>query len=152
EDRETGFGDLDGGAEDKHRLLLDAIQLERELLGGLKAESTVIDTSQLRPAQLRAWLADLVGPNAGSKLTLVFESFAFKHGVASDADFGFDVRVLSDPYYDCEMRPLTSRDVLVAGYLAAQPEVGMMLGQIGGFLSRWLPHFAADQRSYLTVA
>ncbi|MDP1050964.1 RNase adapter RapZ, partial [Klebsiella quasipneumoniae] len=30
EDRETGFGDLDGGAEDKHRLLLDAIQLERE--------------------------------------------------------------------------------------------------------------------------
>ncbi|MEE9476037.1 MAG: RNase adapter RapZ, partial [Roseateles sp.] len=152
EDRETGFGDLDGGAEDKHRLLLDAIQLERELLGGLKAESTVIDTSQLRPAQLRAWLADLVGPNAGSKLTLVFESFAFKHGVPSDADFVFDVRVLPNPYYDRELRPLTGRDAPVAGYLAAQPEVGMMLGQIGGFLSRWLPHFAADQRSYLTVA
>ncbi len=154
EDRETTFGGMDGtaAAAESHRLLLDAIKLERELLGGLKAESTVIDTSQLRPAQLRAWLGDLVGPNAGTKLTLVFESFAFKHGVPSDADFVFDVRVLPNPYYDRELRPLTGRDAPVAAYLAAQPEVGMMMGQIAGFLSRWLPHFAADQRSYLTVA
>jgi len=158
EGRDTGFGGLDGPggdsrhSEDSHRLLLDAIKLERELLIGLKAESTVIDTSQLRPAQLRAWLADIVGPNASSKLTLVFESFAFKHGVPSDADFVFDVRVLPNPYYDRELRPLTGRDAPVAAYLAAQPEVGLMMGQIAGFLSRWLPNFAADQRSYLTVA
>ncbi|MFG6415619.1 RNase adapter RapZ [Roseateles sp. DC23W] len=153
EDRDTNFGGLGAPTvEEGHRLLLDAIQLERELLGGLKAESTVIDTSQLRPAQLRAWVSDLVGPNAGTKLTLVFESFAFKHGVPSDADFVFDVRVLPNPYYDRELRPLTGRDAPVAAYLAAQPEVGLMMGQIAGFLSRWLPNFAADQRSYLTVA
>lgn len=152
EDRDTAFGPLNVDAEDGHRLLLDAIRLERELLGSLKAESTVIDTSQLRPAQLRAWVADLVGANAGPKLTLVFESFAFKHGVPSDADFVFDVRVLPNPYYDRELRPLTGRDAPVAAYLAAQPEVGLMMGQIAGFLSRWLPNFAADQRSYLTVA
>ncbi len=151
-ERTTAFGALDQTADESHRLLLDAIRLERELLGGLKAESTVIDTSQLRPAQLRAWLADLVGPNAGAKLTLVFESFAFKHGVPSDADFVFDVRVLPNPYYDRELRPLTGRDAPVAAYLAAQPEVGLMMGQIAGFLTRWLPNFAADQRSYLTVA
>jgi RNase adapter protein RapZ len=152
EDRDTNFGALESSADESHRLLLDAIKLERELLGGLKAESTIIDTSQLRPAQLRAWLADLVGPNAGAKLTLVFESFAFKHGVPSDADFVFDVRVLPNPYYDRELRPLTGRDAPVAAYLAAQPEVGLMMGQIAGFLSRWLPNFAADQRSYLAVA
>jgi len=151
-ERSTDFGAFDRDADEGHRVLLDAIKLERELLGGLKAESTVIDTSQLRPAQLRAWLADIVGPNAGAKLTLVFESFAFKHGVPSDADFVFDVRVLPNPYYDRELRPLTGRDAPVAAYLAAQPEVGLMMGQIAGFLSRWLPNFAADQRSYLTVA
>jgi UPF0042 nucleotide-binding protein len=140
------------GSEDSHRLLLDAIQLERELLGGLKAESTVIDTSQLRPAQLRAWLGDLVGPNASSKLTLVFESFAFKHGVPSDADFVFDVRVLPNPYYDRELRPFTGRDEPVAAYLEGQPEVRLMLSQIGAFIAQWLPNFAQDQRSYLTVA
>ncbi|MFG6468536.1 RNase adapter RapZ [Roseateles sp. BYS87W] len=153
EDRDVErTGQVQRTADESHRLLRDAIHLERELLGGLKAESTVIDTSQLRPAQLRAWLADLVGPNAGAKLTLVFESFAFKHGVPSDADFVFDVRVLPNPYYDRELRPLTGRDAPVAAYLAAQPEVGLMMGQIAGFLSRWLPNFAADQRSYLTVA
>jgi UPF0042 nucleotide-binding protein len=153
EDRDTGFGDWDHPEEDQHRILLEAIKLERELLAALRVESTVIDTSQLRPAQLRTWVVDLVAPSGGkSRLTLVFESFAFKHGVPSDADFVFDVRVLPNPYYDRELRPLTGRDAPVAAYLAAQPEVGLMLGQIAGFMARWLPNFAADQRSYLTVA
>lgn len=152
QDHDTVFGNLDGdGGEDEHRALLDAIALERELLASLRVESTVLDTSQLRPAQLRAWVRDLVVV-AGSSMTLVFESFAFKHGVPSDADFVFDVRVLPNPYYDRELRPLNGRDAPVAAYLAAQPEVGMMMGQIAGFLERWLPNFVADQRSYLTVA
>jgi len=151
QDHDTHFGSLDNDGEDAHRALLDAIALERELLAALRVESTVIDTSQLRPAQLRAWVRDLVIV-AGTSLTLVFESFAFKHGVPSDADFVFDVRVLPNPYYDRELRPLTGRDMPVAAYLAAQPEVGLMLGQIAGFLQRWLPNFVADQRSYLTVA
>jgi UPF0042 nucleotide-binding protein len=137
--------------EDAHRVLLDAIALERELLAALRVESTVIDTSLLRAAQLRAWVRDLVSVEGGS-LTLVFESFAFKHGVPSDADFVFDVRVLPNPYYDRELRPLTGRDAPVADFLNAQPEVNLMLGQISGFLRQWLPSFAADQRSYLTVA
>ncbi|MCH7344486.1 RNase adapter RapZ [Pelomonas sp. CA6] len=135
---------------DTHRALQDAIQLERELLTPLRMESTVIDSSQLRPAQLRAWVRDLVMVS-GHSLTLVFESFAFKHGVPSDADFVFDVRVLPNPYYDRELRPLTGRDAPVAEYLERQPEVRLMLSQIGAFIAQWLPNFSADQRSYLTV-
>ena len=131
--------------------LVDAIQLERQLLAGLRDISTVIDTSQLRPTQLRAWMRELVG-TAGSRLTLVFESFAFRHGVPLDADYVFDVRVLPNPHYIRELRPLTGRDAAVADYLAAQPEAVEMLAQIEAFLKRWLPAFEADQRSYLTVA
>jgi UPF0042 nucleotide-binding protein len=141
----------DEPGHDAHLALLEAITLERELLAALRVESTVIDTSLLRPALLRTWVRDLVGVASGS-LTLVFESFAFKHGVPSDADFVFDVRVLPNPYYDRELRPLNGRDAPVAAYLDAQPEVGLMLKQIGEFMTRWLPNFAADQRSYLTVA
>lgn len=141
--------DRDDG--DLHRALQEAIALERELLTPLRMESTVIDSSQLRPAQLRAWVRDLVHVS-GSSLTLVFESFAFKHGVPSDADFVFDVRVLPNPYYDRELRPLTGRDAPVADYLEVQPEVRLMLSQIGAFIAQWLPNFAQDQRSYLTVA
>ncbi len=140
---------LEGDAA--RRALVDAIGLERELLAQLRERSTVIDTSELRPPQLRLWLQDLVSVQ-GNTLTLVFESFAFKHGVPLDADFVFDVRILPNPYYVRELRPLTGCDAPVTDYLRMQPEVGEMLGQIEAFLARWLPSFKHDQRSYLTVA
>ncbi len=136
---------------DNARALVEAIELERALLSDLREVSTVIDTSQLRPALLRNWVRSLVGAREAA-LTLVFESFAFKHGVPLDADYVFDVRVLPNPYYIRELRPLTGRDAPVAAYLEAQPEAGEMLGQIQSFLQRWVPAFEDDQRSYLTVA
>ena len=138
-------------ATDGRRGLIDAIELERELLAELREISTVIDTSQLRPAQLRIWMRDLVRADY-NRLTLVFESFAFKHGVPLDADYVFDVRVLPNPHYIRELRPLTGRDESVAQYLQSQPDVGEMMAMIDAFLSRWLPAFEDDQRSYLTVA
>ena len=138
-------------APDDRRALVDAIELERQLLAELREIATVIDTSQLRPAQLRIWMRDMVRAG-GNRLTLVFQSFAFKHGVPLDADYVFDVRVLPNPHYEPELRPLTGRDTPVADYLRTQPEVAEMLGQIETFLARWLPAFEDDQRSYLTVA
>jgi UPF0042 nucleotide-binding protein len=140
-----------GEPGDPQRALVEAIELERSLLAELREASTVVDTSELRPAQLRAWVRDLVGAVAGA-LTLVFESFAFRYGVPLDADFVFDVRVLPNPHYIRELRPLTGRDTAVAGYLDAQPEAQEMLGQIETFLRRWLGAFEDDQRSYLTIA
>ncbi len=136
---------------DSARALMEAIELERKLLSDLREISTVIDTSQLRPALLRSWVRSLVGAREAA-LTLVFESFAFKHGVPLDADYVFDMRVLPNPFYIRELRPLTGRDAPVAAYLEAQPEAAEMLEQIQTFLQRWLPAFEDDQRSYLTVA
>ena len=138
-------------ASDERHALVEAIEIERELLAELREVATVLDTSQLRTAQLRQWMRDMV--RAGSnRLTLVFESFAFKHGVPLDADYVFDVRVLPNPHYIRELKALTGRDEPVAAYLRAQPEVGEMLDQIEAFIARWLPAFESDQRSYLTVA
>ncbi len=139
------------GERDMQRALVEAIDLERRLLSDMRDVSTIIDTSQLRPAVLRAWVRSLVGARS-SDLTLVLESFAYKQGVPLDADYVFDVRVLPNPYYLRELRPLTGRDAPVNAYLDAQPEVGDMIDQIHGFLQRWLPAFEDDQRGYLTVA
>lgn len=139
-----------GASGDMHRQLFDAIELERALVADLREDSTELDTSQLRPVQLRQWLRDLVGAT-GSALTLVFQSFAFKHGVPLDADFVFDVRMLPNPYYVPELRALTGRDAPVAAYLEAQSEVGEMLDQIATFVRHWLPAMEDDQRSYVTV-
>jgi len=131
--------------------LEEAIAQERELLTDLREASTVLDTSLLRPAQLRTWVRDLVGVGQGN-LTLVFESFAYKRGVPLDADFVFDLRVLPNPFYVRELRPLNGRDEPVRRHLDAQPEAAELLAQIAAFLERWIPGFESDQRSYLTVA
>lgn len=133
------------------QILVDTINLERELLSPLREVSTVIDTSLLRPTQLRTWIRNVVQA-AASRLTLVFESFAFKHGVPIDADFVFDVRMLPNPYYLKELKPLTGKDQPVMDYLAQQPESAEMITQIEAFLLRWLPTMDGDQRSYVTVA
>jgi RNase adapter protein RapZ len=138
------------GANARHDLV-EAIQLERNLLAELREVSTVLDTSELRPALLGRWLRQMVGAHQAT-LTLVFESFAYKHGVPLDADFVFDLRVLPNPHYIRELRPLNGRDAPVADYLKAQPEAVEMGEQIAGFIERWLPAFAEDQRAYLTVA
>ncbi len=134
-----------------HQALVDTIARERELLAPLRERSAVIDTSMLRPAQLRSWILQTVQA-APSALTVVFESFAYKHGVPPDADFVFDARMLPNPHYIKELRPLTGRDQPVIEYLQEQPEAGELLDQIEAFLRRWLPGLANDQRSYVTVA
>ncbi len=131
--------------------LIEAIELERLMLAELREVSTIIDTSTLRPAGLRSHVRDLVAA-ATNRLTLVFESFAFKYGVPLDADYVFDVRVLPNPYYVRELRALSGRDAPVAQFLADQPEALEMLQQIETFMRRWLPALATDQRGYVTVA
>ncbi len=131
--------------------LIEAIEIERELLAPVAGLGLHIDTSGLRPAQLRSWVRQAVGVSA-AHLTLMFESFAFKRGVALDADFVFDVRMLPNPHYDPLLRGQTGRDADVIDFLRSQPPVMRMLDDVAGFLERWLPALAEDQRSYVVVA
>ena len=139
------------GSADQRRALLEALKLERELLAQLREGALVIDTSHLRAAQLRSEVKALLAAELHAP-TLVFESFAFKRGVPLDADFVFDVRMLPNPHYEPDLRPLSGLDEPVAAFLAAEPEVAAMLAHIGDFLERWLPRLARDHRSYVTVA
>lgn len=136
---------------DQQRALVDAIEIERELLAELRDQALVLDTSLVRPAQLRSQVKELVGATH-TPLTLVFESFAFKRGIPMDADFVFDVRMLPNPHYEPELRPMTGRDAPVAAYLAASAEVRAMEQQIQTFVDHWLPYMLRDHRSYVTVA
>lgn len=137
--------------EDRERALVEAIELERELLSDLREQAHVIDTSMIRSSQLQGYVKSLISVPA-SQLTLVFESFAFKRGIPVDADYVFDVRMLPNPHYESTLRALTGRDEPVAAYLRQQSEVTQMLGDIQRFLDAWLDALARDHRSYVTVA
>jgi len=136
---------------DERRALIEAIELERSLLAALRAQAHVIDSSMIRAAQLQSYVKSLVA-TAHTQLTLVFESFAFKRGVPSDADFVFDVRMLPNPHYEPALKALTGCDAPVADYLRAQSDVARMQEQLCSFLEGWLPDLVRDNRSYVTVA
>jgi UPF0042 nucleotide-binding protein len=135
---------------DDTRTLPECIEAERELLAQVSALAHHVDTSDLSPHALRAWVKDFVGL-PGSGLTLLFQSFAFKNGVPLDADLVFDVRCLPNPHYDPLLRPLTGLDAPVIEFLRSDPMVQKMLADIWHFLEEWLPCYIRDNRSYLTV-
>ncbi len=138
-------------APELQRALVQAIELERELLVDLRDGADVIDTSIIRPAQLQSYVKALIAAPERT-LTLVFESFSFKRGVPLDADYVFDVRMLPNPHYEPTLRSLTGRDQPVIDWLRGHDEVARMYGDIEHFLSRWLDALADDHRSYVTVA
>ena len=131
--------------------LQEAIQLEREMLADVAPLAHRIDTSDLSASALRLWIKDLIGQDR-SRITLLFESFGFKHGIPLDADLVFDVRCLPNPHYVAELRPLTGRDQPIKAFLEASPNAMALLADIRGFVENWLPCFIQDHRAYLTVA
>jgi RNase adapter protein RapZ len=129
----------------------EAIARERSLLAEVAELGHRIDTSELQPRVLRQWIRDLLGLGIGA-LALLFESFAFRDGIPLDADWVVDARMLPNPYYDPVLRPLTGRDATVVSFLDAQEPVQRLLGDVRGFLVRWLPEIVKEHRSYVTVA
>lgn len=133
--------------------LAEAIIKERELLSPIaKCADIVIDTSHTTIHQLRETIRTRVHGGRPGTLSILFQSFGFKHGVPDGADFIFDVRCLPNPHWNPELRNLTGRDQPVIQYLEAAPEVGRMLRDIRDFLEHWLPAFRAENRSYITIA
>jgi UPF0042 nucleotide-binding protein len=131
--------------------LIEAIDKERSLLEPLRTQAHSIDTSNLPAHALRSWIQDLL-KDKPQGLTIIFESFGFKKGLPSEADLVFDVRCLPNPHYDKALRPLSGKDQAVREFLEKIPEVVSMESDIIQFIEKWLPHYIADGRSYLTVA
>lgn len=138
-------------SKDQRRALVEAIELERELLADLREHAHVIDTSLIRPSQLQRYVKSLIVV-PGGQLTLVFESFAFKRGIPGDADFVFDVRMLPNPHYEADLKALTGKDEPVMAFFRQHEQVHRMLLQIAQFLDQWLDALSNDNRSYVTVA
>ena len=133
--------------------LAEAIAGEAALLAPILARADLtIDTTTTTLHQLRELIRERLDRRVHGRLSLLFESFGFKHGVPKDADFVFDVRCLPNPHWEPRLRPLTGRDADVAEYLQAQPSVERMYEHIRGFIEEWLPAFERESRSYLTVA
>ncbi len=141
-------------SEDEALGLTQAIARERVLLEPVKSEADlVIDTTELNLHQLKARLVDLFGAEstaAGMQTTLV--SFGFKHGVPLDADLVLDCRFLPNPFWDERLRPLSGMDPAVRDFVLSYPVAGEFLARVEPLLDLLLPAYAAEGKTYVTVA
>lgn len=133
--------------------LTEAIKLEGEMLQPLaKSMDHFIDTSELNIYDLSDKLREILLGKVEKELVITFESFGFKHGMPSEADFVFDVRFLPNPHWEPELRPFTGLDQPVQEFLGHQPTVNKFICQIENLLQTWLPLLERNNRSYLTIA
>jgi UPF0042 nucleotide-binding protein len=133
--------------------LLEAIHHERLLLQPLTERADLYaDTSRSNVHQLRDLIRGRMRDKPRAGLSILFESFGFKHGIPSDADFMFDVRFLPNPHWEVNLRALTGLDRPVAAFLEDQALVERFFEQIRTLMEDWVPCFEDDNRSYLTIA
>ena len=133
--------------------LPEAIEHERQLTLPLREHAdAVIDTTGMNVHQLRRKLITEFALAAHGKVSLLFESFAYKRGVPTEADFVFDARVLPNPHWDPDLRMMTGRDGPVRDYLDQQEDVALYAAQITTLLDTWLPRLRHETRSYVTIA
>lgn len=133
--------------------LSEAIKQERELLAPIASRADlIVDTSQTNIYQLRDLIKERLTGSTTQEFSLLFESFGFKHGVPTDADFVFDVRCLPNPHWEAALRKFTGLDQPVIDFLKEHDVVKQMLEDINKFLATWIPRFEYENRSYLTIA
>ena len=143
----------------KHPLVVDGVSLreaiaeERALLEPIiRAADLIVDTSGMSVHALRDRMRARIDPRRTNQMSLLFESFGYKHGIPGDADFVFDVRSLPNPYWEYDLRALTGHDAAVVRYLEDHAEVGRLLEDLTAFVERRVAEAVAANRRYLTVA
>ncbi|MBI3620594.1 MAG: RNase adapter RapZ [Nitrospirae bacterium] len=137
----------------KDRPLREAIALEREQLGKLRAEADrVIDTSRLTVHQLKAVITGEYRAGLGArKLQVTLISFGYKNGIPSEADLLFDTRCLPNPYFNEELKHLSGESEAVREFLLAQDQTTQFLERLCGYLDFVLPQYEREGRAYLNI-
>jgi UPF0042 nucleotide-binding protein len=133
--------------------LTDGITLERDLLRDLRADADlVIDTDGLNVHELRAKIAAAVEAEAAESLHLTMLSFGYKHGLPVDADIVIDCRLLPNPHWVDELRPLSGKDPQVRDYVFSQPGAAEFVDAATDLLRQYEKGYVGEGKHYATIA
>jgi UPF0042 nucleotide-binding protein len=135
------------------RLVTDGITLERQMIAPLRARADlVIDTTSLAPGALKRIVEGHFAIGAEFELSVFVTSFSFRLGLPRDADLVFDVRFLANPHYDPELQPMSGLQAPVARFIRRDQGLKPFMETLAGLMRPLLPRYAAEGKSYLTIA
>lgn len=133
--------------------LSEALAIEQKLMADIRSAADLeIDTTYTNIYQLASLLRSRVCQTDHQNISILFQSFGFKHGIPAATDFIFDVRCLPNPYWISEIRMFSGEEKPVIDWLESHDEVHEMRKQLINFFETWIPSFLENQRAYLTVS
>ncbi len=133
--------------------LLEGIREERKKLSEIKGiANIIIDTTQLKPQQLKEKLIGFFSDNEKQEMQISLVSFGFKHGVPIDTDLMFDVRFLPNPHYVDDLRPFTGQNQEVYNYVMQWPQTQVFLDKLTNLLEFLLPQYKKEGKASLMIA
>lgn len=131
---------------------LQGIMQERQMLEELKGRAQqVIDTTDLKPIQLREKIIERFSLEKSHPFTVNVMSFGFKYGMPIDADLVFDVRFLPNPHYIDHMRPRTGLEPDISEYVLRWPETKTFLEKLIDLLNFMIPQYKREGKSQLII-
>lgn len=100
-------------------------------------------------AQLRELAQTL---RSRERLLITCLAFGYKKGIPDGASWVVDVRLLDNPYWVDELRPLDGLDPRVRDYVVGQGAAQELLANLEKTLRAAIPHYREHGRSQLVVA
>ena len=133
--------------------VIKGIEEERQRLKGIRERADyILDTSSLRPRQLKEELVNLFeveGTREGLLVSVV--SFGYKHGIPLDADLVFDVRFLPNPYYNEVLKDHSGENLAVRDYVMKWKDTKKFLNMLGEFIEFLIPRYIQEGKSNLVI-
>lgn len=129
------------------------IAAERDLLSPLQEQADfTIDTTDLSIHDLKHVLREYLDVDQAAQLSVNIVSFGFKHGLPRGADIVMDVRFLTNPYWEKDLRAKTGKDAAVGAFIQKDAGYEEFWARFKGLLDTLLPRYTQEGKSYLTIA
>ena len=142
----------------KHPLASAGLTLQESLDKERKAFSKVInekieiiDTSKTNIYQLRDIIINKVSKKVNLSIVSI-KSFGYKFGIPEDADFIFDARCLSNPYWEKNLRNLNGKNRKIENFFKKDKLPEELIKSITIFLKKWVKVFSKQNKNYISIA
>lgn len=130
-----------------------ALAYEREIITPLRSRADfIVDSSDLTSNQLRNRLTQILVGSDKDIMNIHVESFGFKHGIPTEADFVIDVRCLPNPYWVENLRTKTGMDQEVKDYVFSFSESNELLNKLIDMLDFLNPLYIKEGKSQIVFA
>lgn len=131
----------------------EAIKKERNLLSGIREKADfIIDTSNLKPAQLQHILTTTLEKDSRELFSITVQSFGYKYGIPSDIDIVFDVRFIPNPYYIKSLKELTGNNRKVRDYVMKFEESLKFVNRMENLVEYLIPYYIKQGKRSLSIA